>query len=346
MRLSIFTSIFASVFVSTLSSVILSVLGAGCSSWLAPAVVSSPQARDRPDDEDTAALVPAGVETVIDVDMAALRRSPWTAAVLETSDARAHVSKVEALGYDDLADLDRIFYAVTTAGADAPTLVVARGRFGAARVEDAFRSRWPDAVVDRWRGIPVLTSGENAIALVTPRTFASGAPAAVRAVVDRAFGVGSDIGTDPLLGSVRRALCPAGQARSPAVLATVAIGDRIRARVADTLPLPRALKQVGIRLDVGESLDLQVLGILDDRQEASALARRLGTLLADRDTRLALRAIGLDGLITGAGVTVDGARVSLRTSIGDEHRAAVTESLRTLMASLRAQGNTGGPGSW
>lgn len=320
----------------------------GCGSWQEPGAQSAAsKARDRPDDEDTAALVPAGVETVIDVDVAALRRSLWTASVLEASDARAHAAKVEALGYDDLADLDRIIYAVSAAGAEVPTLAIARGRFQATRVEEAFRARWPDAVVDRWRGIPVLASGENAIALVTPRTFVSGAPGAVRAVVDRAFGVGPDVAADAGLGPMRRALLPEIQSASPAVLATVAIGDRIRARMGDAISLPRELKVVGFRLDVGQSLDLQGLGILDDRQAAAALARRVGALLGDRETRVVLRAMGLDPLLSGARITLEGARVRFRTSVSEEHRAEMKESLRSLVGSLRGRsGDPGGHGSW
>ena len=322
----------------------------GCGSWQEPASLSAASRahdRDRPDDEDAAALVPAGVETVIDVDIAALRRSLWTAAALETSDARAHSAKVEALGYDDIADLDRIIYAVSQAGAEAPTLVVARGRFQAARVQEAFRARWPDSVVDRWRGIPVLASGENAIALVTPRTFVSGSPTSVRSVVDRAFGVGADVGADAALGPMRRALLPEGQSGSPAVLATIAIGDRVRARVGDAVPLPRELRLVGLRLDVGQSFDLQALGILDDRDAAAALARRLGALMGDRDTRLALRAMGLDPLLSAARITLEGARVRFRTSVSEDHRAEMKESLRRLLGSLRGQTpEPGGQGSW
>jgi hypothetical protein len=329
----------------------------GCAIWdeSSPALAgggahSAASRRAGPDDGDPPSLVPIGVETVIDVDVALLRQSPWVMPALEARDRRARAAKEDALGYDDVADVDRIIYAVTMAGADAPTLVIAQGRFQSVRVQEAFRVRWPATVVDKWRGIAVLSSGENAIAFLTSRTFAAGAPASVHAVIDRGFGIGTDVSTDPALGPTRRALCPEGRNARPAVLATVAIDDRMRARVGDTVPLPRELRQVGLRLDVGQSVELWALGILDDRDAAAALARRLGVLVQDPTTRLVLGAVGLGMLPPRTRVTSEGARVLLHASVDDEHRSSLAAMLRTLVAS-RAGGTpgtlgAGGFGSW
>ncbi len=331
----------------------------GCGGWQGPppgsaGAQASNRVKDQPDDRDLPALIPVGVQTVIDVDMAALRRSAWTSPIMEGRDPKTRATKAEALGYDDVEDVDRIIYAVTTVGVAAPTLVVAQGRFQSSRVEDAFRARWPAAVVDRWRGILVLSSGENAIAFLTARTFTSGAPTAVRAVVDRAHGVGADIEADPALGTMRRALCPEGPDARPVILATIAVDDRLRARVGDAVLMPRELRQVGLRVDAGQSLDVNALGILDDRKSASALGRRLGMLLSDPMTRLGLSAIGLGMLLPQTRVTIDGARVRVRTSIDGEARAQVTASLRVLVDSVRGGDGTGvgsglgagSPGSW
>jgi hypothetical protein len=301
---------------------------------------------DQPDDRDAVALVPAGVETVIDVDMSLLRRSAWTATVLQARDDHAHRMKIEGLGYDDVADLDRIIYAVTPAGADAPTLVVAQGRIPRAAIQDAFRTRWTAAIVDRWRGISVLSSGENAIAVLTDRTFASGTPVMVRAVIDRAFGVGAAAMTDSVLAPVRRALVSPGRVATPALLVTSTISDRMRARIGDAAPVPHELRQIGIRMDVGQSLDLEAVGILDDRASAAALSRRLGLMLGDPAVRLGMRAIGLGDLLSGLHVAADGARVRVWTSVSDEHRADVTAALQTLTDGLRGGSSAGGLGSW
>ena len=296
------------------------------------------------DDRDPPSLVPIGVETVIDVDIALLRQSPWVIPALEARDRRVRAARQDALGYDDVDDVDRVIYAVTTAGADAPTLVIAQGRFQSVRVQEAFRVRWPATTVDNWRGIAVLSSGENAIAFLTSRTFTAGAPASVHAVIDRSFGIGTDVSTDPALGPTRRALCPEGRAARPAVLATVAIDERMRARVGDAVPLPRELRQVGLRLDVGQSVELSGLGILDDRDAAAALARRLGVLVQDPTTRLVLGAVGLGMLPPRTRVTSEGARVLFHVSVDDEYRPTLAALLRTLVAS-RAGGAPGTPGA-
>jgi hypothetical protein len=337
----------------------------GCAFWdesapglSKPGVNGQKRAANHPDDDDPESLIPAGVQTVIDVNMGAVRRSAWVAPALEARDPRARAAKEEALGYDDVRDVDRIIYAVTSAGADAPTLVIAQGRFTPARIEEAFRTRWPGAVVERWRGVSILASGENALALLTVRTFAAGPPTAVHAAIDRAFGLGPDVGADPAIGPTRRALCPPGRDASPAVLALVAVDARMRARVGDAVPVPSELRQVGMRLDLGQSLDLSALGIMEGRDAAAgraagaALARRLNALIADPVTRMMLRPLGLGMVLAGTRVTADGARVLVRASIADEYRAPLSSMLRTWVESsgTGAAGTAGtgaGPfGSW
>ncbi|MEO7667718.1 MAG: hypothetical protein ABI560_09585 [Myxococcales bacterium] len=304
------------------------------------------QVRDRPDDHDLAGLIPQGVQTVIDVDMAQLRRSPWVTPALEARDQRVRAAKAEALGYDDVADVDHVIYAVTAAGAAAPTLVIGQGRFDGARIQEAFRARWPGAKQEQQRGITMMISGENAMALLTVRTFVSGAPPMVRSVIDRAFGVGWDVAADPLLGPTRRALCPEGDAPRPALLAVVAMDDKLRARIGDAASVPPQLHQVGVRLDLGGGLEGKALGILDDRASAQTLARRLDRLLSDTMTRLTLRAMGLGMLLAGTTVVVDGARVLVRLSVAEEHRSALSALLKTVVASSSASSGAGSFGSW
>lgn len=323
---------------------------AGCSELLGPGpggAPAAPVARDRPDDSNPAALVPEGVVTMVDINMATLRGSRWTAAVLAPSDARGRAAKTEALGYDDVADVDRIVYAATAAGVDQPTLVIAQGRFQRQRVEDAFRMRWPAATADKHRQLTLLASGENALSFLTSRTFASGTPAAVRAVIDRAFGVPAIGASDGVLGSIRRALIPEiVNGAVPAVLGVVAIDDRMRARIGDDTMVPRELRRVGIRVDLGQSLDLGALGVLDHHDASAALGRRLADLLTSPVTRLGARAMGLGPLLDSARITVDGPRLRVRASASEESRGDVVAALQTLMSALRGGDGAGGLGSW
>ena len=180
----------------------------------------------------------------------------------------------------------------------------------------------------------------------------------MRAAVDRAFGVGLDFreaagtgagaGVDrgDGQGVVRRDLLGGAGAPAPAVLVTMSIGETVRARVGDAFPLPRELRTLGLRLDAGETLDLHALGILQDRDAARDLARRLGVLLGARDTRRALEAIGLGPLLERAKVTVDGARVRLVAAVAAEHRAATAEALRAIVGALRTGADPRAGGSW
>lgn len=323
----------------------LALLG-GCAALLGPPPDAAATRPTKPDDADLVALVPAGIATVIDVNMATMRGSGWTAPALAVPDARARAVKIEALGYDDVADVDRVVYAVTAAAADTPTLVLVQGRFHSERIAAAFRTRWPAATLDRWRGATVLTSGENALGFITARTFASGTPGAVRAAIDRAFGVGVAGATDGAIGLVRRALLPEVTGASPALVVTVAIDDQMRARIGDAAPVPRELRQVGVRADLGETLDLTALGVLDDHAAAALLARRLSELLTNPVTRLGARAMGLGPLVDSTRITIDGARVRVRASALAEQRGDVAAALQTLASSLRGATGAGGPGSW
>ena len=338
--------------------VALGCLGTACGFWQEPAVDSPASAqvrrREGPDDSDLAALVPTGMETVIEVDMAALRRSPWTSAALPQPDARLRQQKAEALGYDVTDDVDQIIYAVTEAGSGLPTLVIARGHVKTANVEAGFRARWPNVTVDAWRGLTILSSGENALASLSPRAFVSGPPDRVRAVIDRAFGVGIDVADDgvagpgraPGRGPLRRALLGGAGRAAPALLVTVALGPAIRARIGQAFPLPPELTQLGARLDVGETLDVEAVGVLTSRESAEELARRLGWILAAPGPRRTLAFLGLGDLLRGVRVAAEGARVRARTSVAAEQRETVAAALRAIVSALRTGGDPSVAGSW
>jgi hypothetical protein len=327
----------------------LAIPAEGCGFWQDPpldsAAVARPVPRERPDDRDVAALIPAGVETVIEVDMAALRRSPWTSPALINPDERLRDRKAAALGYDDFADVDRLIYAVGATGPAAPTMVVAQGRFLTTNVEAAFRDRWPSARADRWRGLTTLSSGEGALAALTPRTFCSGSLDEVRAVIDRAFGVGGGF-VDEHQGALRRELLAMARFTPPSILATVVLSDRIRARVGDAFPLPPQLRLVGARLDLGETLDLQAVGVLDDAAAAAMLARRLGALLTGLGARMALGSLGLSALVNSVRVSLDGTIVRVTTTVPADRRDEVSVALRTIVSALRGHGDPKPGGSW
>lgn len=324
----------------------------GCAFWQEPPLETpggAQRPRDTPDDHDLAALIPAGIDTVIEVDVGRLRQSPWTSGALEQPDQALRRQKAEALGYDVTSDVDQIVYAVTAAGIQAPTLAITRGRFQIATVEAAFRARWPGATADRWRNVPVLASGENALASLTARTFVSGPPDRVRAVIDRSLALGIVAADDDAAlgrGALRRDLLGDSARSPPAVMVTAALGPDMRQRIETAFALPPELTRLGARLDVGQSLDLEALGVLTSREAAQALARQVTAQLNSLQVRVALGFLGLSDVVRGVRVGAEGAQVRARLSVPAEQRATVTAALRAIVQALRKGTDPSVGGSW
>jgi hypothetical protein len=132
-------------------------------------------------------------------------------------------------------------------------------------------------------------------------------------------------------------LLAAARFTSPALLATIVLDDKVRARVGGAFPLPQELRQVAARVDLGQALDVQVVGRLDTVPAATELARRLNALLADRMTRMALGMVGLSALVQSVQVSSDGAEVRARTSVPADRRGEISAALRSLVQALRGQ---------
>jgi hypothetical protein len=322
----------------------------GCAFWQEPSLDPSARAqrpRDTPDDRDLAALIPTGVDTVIEVDIGRLRQSPWTSGALAQQDQTLRRQKAEALGYDVTDDVDQMVYAVTAAGIQAPTLAITRGRFQMPTVEAAFRARWPGATADRWRNVLVLASGENALASLTARTFVSGAPERVQAVIDRSLGVApGDDDAGAGRGALRRDLLGDSARAAPALMVTAALGPDMRKRIETAFALPPELTRLGARLDVGESLDLEALGLLTSREAAQALARQLTAQLNSLQVRAALGFLGLSNVVRGVRIGAEGAQVRARLSVPAEQRETVTAALRAIVQALRKGTDPSMGGSW
>jgi hypothetical protein len=291
-------------------------------------------------DADLFALVPAGPRLLFEVDLAVVRGSVWTAGLLaggNGADAISRANQRAALGYDDAVDVDRMVYAVTVLDASRPTLVIAQGRFAPAQVEEAFRARWAGARVSVRRRISVLVEGENALAFITPRTFVSGPPAEVLAAVDLAFGLGDSLAADPGLGPLWRALATSAgvSGGGPAVRGVASLDGVVRARVASVWAVPQAITEVGLRVDLGRTLDLDVLALTADRSAAGTLARGWSATARAPQVRRLAGTLGLGALLGGLGIGADGARVHITSSVDESQRPEVTQALRAILAQLR-----------
>lgn len=296
--------------------------------------------RTAADDSDPWNLVPAAADAVADVDLAALRASPWSRALVQGDLGGERAARARELGYDVFSDGDRLLFVTIESTAGARMLGIARGRFDSRRIATAFAASHGGGVAPEsatsnagvvtadWRGSTVLESHDSAIALVTARTIAQGDPDAVRGAIDAAWGVVPDA-RGGRLGELRRALD--GQRGTPAASVTVTVNDGMRARAAGLLAIPAGLRQVAVRLDLGNDLDLDGVAVFDASHEAAVTAsawRDEARMLARQPMVLLL---GLGAVLDGLSLTPEGNRIRVRIHIPASQREGLAEKLLGLL---------------
>ena len=285
--------------------------------------------RTAADDSDPWNLVPAAADAVADVDLAALRASPWSRALVQGELGGEREQRAREFGYDVFSDGDRLLFVALESTAGSRMLGIARGRFDGGRIASAFTASNPGATTTtEWRGSPLYQSPERAVALVTPRTIAQGDPDTVRGAIDAAWGIVPDARAGRL-GQLRRALD--GDRGTPAVSITVTVNDGMRSRAAGALAIPAGLRQVAARLDLGNDLDLDGVAVFETSQDAAVAAstwREEARGLA-RQPMVAL--LGLRGIFDGLSLTPSGPRVHVRIHIPANQREGLAEKLLGLL---------------
>jgi hypothetical protein len=285
--------------------------------------------RSAPDDSDLFGVVPAGPETLIDLDMAQLRASPWSRALVDSVPAEERAAKAAARGFDDVDDVDRAVFAVSEGEAGPTTLMVARGRFDAARIDRATGGAW---TARSWRGSRLWEQGGSAVALLTERTYLSGSAEAVREAIDCAWGLTPDVRRAELMDLEAALDIPHGH---PALTALVTISQTMQRRIGGEIELPPGLQRVGVRLDLERALDLGLVASLATEREAQAAEHSLNATLADLRSRKALNVFGLAAIFRSAAVRAEGARVRGRLHLPEDQRedlaAKITFVLETIV---------------
>ncbi len=118
------------------------------------------------------------------IDVSKVKDTPFgkfAVAQLSAAQDPQYDAFVKASGFDPRESVDEILLAKTDAG--ERRLVLARGRFDAARILDAAAAA--GAGVATYHGVQVLVSSDAWLAFLSPSMVAMGDPASVRAVVDR-----------------------------------------------------------------------------------------------------------------------------------------------------------------
>ena len=287
--------------------------------------------RTGPDDGDLWNLAPNDTDALADVDLAALRTSPWSRSLMEGSLDAEREGRRRRFGYDVFTEAERMLVVSTeTTGAPA-TLTIARGRFDTAHVAGAFLGATPGASATQWRGSPLWEGEGRAVALVTPRTLAQGDGPRVRAAVDAAWGMIPDVGSGPL-GELRRTL--EADKSPPAVTLAISVTDGMRARAQGVLAVPDGLHRIGARLDLGDDLDLEALALFDGGGQAAHAA----TLWTDtarvyaKQRMVAL--LGLSPLLDGLTVAAEGSRVHVHLHIASNKREGLADKILAILQLL------------
>ena len=287
--------------------------------------------RSSADDSDLWNLIPGDSDAVADVDLAALRTSPWSRALMEGSLDGEREERRQRFGYDVFTEAERMLVAGAEAAGGTNTLTIARGRFDAQHVASAFLAATPGAVATQWRGSSLWEGQGRAVALVTPRTLAQGDGPRVRASIDAAWAVVADAGGGPL-GEIRRAL--GADKNPPAVTIAISVTDGMRARAAGMFTLPDGLRRVGARLNLGDDLDLDGLALFDSAGHAATAASIWHDAARLYAKQQIVMLLGLAPLFDGLTLEREGSRVHARLHIGADKREGLADKLLAVLQAL------------
>ena len=306
------------------------ILLAGCAETSAGGVkVAGP--RTAPDDNDLWNMAPRDVDSLIDVNLTALRASPWSQSLMQGSLDGDREERRRRFGYDVFTEAERMLVAGAEAAGGTQTLTVARGRFDGERVGAAFRAAAPGATGSEWRGSALWEGEGRAVALVTPRTLVQGDGPRVRAAVDAAWGVVADAGAGGL-GELRRGLD--ADKNPPAVMLAISVTEGMRARAAGFLAVPAGLHRVGARLDLGDDLNLDGVAIFDSNGHAVAAASVWSDTARVYSRQSMVVLLGLGPVFSGMTIGAEGSRVHIRLHIGADKREGLAEKLLAILEAV------------
>jgi hypothetical protein len=318
---------------------------AGCADFMQQQSPSTPAApsgpRSAPDDSDLWNLAPASADVLAEVDLAALRASPWSHSLTESGLSGQREEGRRLFGYDIFGESERLLAVMTEAGGAPRTLTIVRGTFDPARIGAAFIAATPGATEGRWRESLIWegsgANGAQAVALVTPRTLVQGEANQVRAAIDAAWGMVPDARTVPL-GALRRSLDAdhPGNDKSPAAFIALNVTDGMRARAAGLVDLPPGLAICAARVDLAEDLNLDVVGVMDNAQDAAAAMIAGNVAVRQYAQNPMVRMLGLGPILQAVVLSAEGTRLHGHLRIPAGRREGLADKLLAILQMVAA----------
>jgi len=302
---------------------------AGCAET--SGAVQSRGPRTSADDSDMWNVVPGDTDALADVDLAALRASPWSRSLMQGDLDGEREARRRRFGYDVFTEAERMLLSGNESTGEQNTLTIARGRFEIDRVAAAFKGATPGATTTGWGGSPLIEGQGRAVTLITSRTIAHGDGPRVRAAVDAAWGVVPDAGSGAL-GELRRALD--ADKNPPAVTLVLSITDGMRARAAGVLVVPDGLRRLAARLDLGEDLNLEGLALFGSGGNAATAASIWSETARAYARERMIVLLGLRPVFDGLSVAAEGSRVHVRLHIPADKREGLADKLLALLQLL------------
>jgi len=310
------------------------VFGGACAQTSGGAPGAQNHLRTAPDDGDLWNLVPGDADAIADVNLAALRASPWSKSLMTGDMAGARTERLHEFGFDLFTEADEMVTAGTDREADPRSVTIARGRFDEGRLGAAFTASNPGATAAHWRDSPLWErTGTPAVAtaLVTPRTLTRGTPDAVRASVDAAWGVVPDARAG-VLGELRRALD--ADHNRPAAYVALTVTDGMRGRASGFMDIPSGMRRFGARLDLGADLDVDAVALFDDAEQAKSAAAAWGQAAQLFAQQRMVALLGLAPVLSALTVGAEGARVHLHMRLPAEKREWLGDRLVAVLEAL------------
>ena len=313
----------------------------GCADFMQQQSPSTPAAQagplSAPDDGDLWNLAPASADVLAEVDLAALRASPWSHSLTESGLSGQREEGRRLFGYDIFGESERLLAVMTEAGGVPRTLTIVRGTFDPARVGAAFIAATPGATAGRWRDSPLWegqgANGAQAVALVTPRTLVQGESNQVRGAIDAAWGIVPDA-RGLQLGAIRRSL--GADHQGPAAFIAFNVTEGMRARAAGFVELPPGLALCAVRIDLGDDLNLDAVGVLDTVQNAAVAMIAGNVAVRQYAQNPMVRMLGLGPILEAVVLTVEGTRVHGHLRIPADRREGLSDKLLAILQMVAA----------